>query len=153
MRAKGVLIKWQSPMIPHALKRRMEIHSEHLISMHIQRHTILVDMGDTYEMDESICLMNAWKASYLGGDKIKLRNAKRVRHFVRTYIHLYLIIVISNYQLICHSKFIICLTLSDPKSMGAAHTLSIIQIIMTMIIFMTNMQINRLWYIIYAICH
>lgn len=52
------------------------------------QHHISVDMGDTYEMVKSICLMDAWKASYLGGDKIKLRNAKRAspRACVCTFI-------------------------------------------------------------------
>lgn len=108
----------------------MEIRSEHLISMHTHytytAHN-LVDMGDTYEMDKSICLMDARKASYLGGDKIKLREMQNVCVIscVRTYIYIWSLsyqttssFVIQNSSFASHYA---------TQSQCEPHTLSIIQ--------------------------
>lgn len=94
-------------------------------------------------MGKSICLMDAWKASYLAGDEIKLRNVKRASFRAYLHAHIYLIIVILNYASsfdIQNSSF--WLTLSDPKSMWAVHIIHHIMMMMIIIIFMTNMQIN-----------
>lgn len=45
---------------------------------------------DTYEMDKSICLMDVQeKLPTYGGDKIKLRNAKRAYVQVRTHTYIF----------------------------------------------------------------